>query len=58
MNEVVETAKKHLERLLKIRNNTLYSFVYTDLDMKCIEILLYYIDELEAKVEFKESRDG
>lgn len=41
----------------EIRRNTLYDFVYTDLDMKCIETLLYYIDELEAKLEFKQFGD-
>ena len=44
--EVVKQAKDRLQRIIYVSRNTAYDLVYSEIDIKCTEILLDYIEEL------------
>lgn len=50
-DEEQREAITYLRRVIKTSKETAYNLVYQDIDIKCLEIVLDYIEELEKKEE-------
>ena len=44
-----EESINYFKRVIKTSKETVYNLVYQDIDIKCLEILLNHIEELEKK---------
>ena len=53
-NKETEEAINYLQRVIKVSKETAYDLFYRDIDIKCLEIALDYIEELEKNKIDKE----
>ena len=50
-SEEQREAINYLQRVIKTSKETAYDLVYQDIDIKCLEIVLDYIEELKKELE-------